>query len=283
VACHLALVAGATRKKAGFTLVELSIVLVIIGLLVGGVMVGRDLIKASEIRAQISQIEQFKTATNTFKVKYGYLPGDIPPSQTAQLGFFTFTGALAGKSYLDDYGPPWGYAKYGYGNNSGDIEYGENYVFWQHLSEAKMIAGQYGGSPSGENYLQSSTASIATAGRPVNATDLSGYDLFDPLSKLSHKNKHIDVVPNIPFTSLPYFTGTGLPNIFKFLATPSQEYAIDSKADDGYPDKGAVRENSLALGEVGLATCVTNASPNAYNLNPATINTTDRCAIAILW
>lgn len=58
-------------RETGFTLVELSIVLVIIGLIIGGVMVGRDLIKTSEVRSQISQIEEFKTAVNTFKVKYG--------------------------------------------------------------------------------------------------------------------------------------------------------------------------------------------------------------------
>ena len=37
------------QPQAGFTLIELSIVLVIIGLIVGGVLVGQDLIKAAEI------------------------------------------------------------------------------------------------------------------------------------------------------------------------------------------------------------------------------------------
>lgn len=40
-------------RKAGFTLVELAIVLVIIGLIIGGVLVGRDLIKAAELRASL--------------------------------------------------------------------------------------------------------------------------------------------------------------------------------------------------------------------------------------
>ena len=43
-------------KKQGFTLIELSIVLVIIGLIVGGVLVGQDLIKGAEIRATVAQI-----------------------------------------------------------------------------------------------------------------------------------------------------------------------------------------------------------------------------------
>jgi prepilin-type N-terminal cleavage/methylation domain-containing protein len=53
-----------TRKAAltaGFTLIELSIVLVIIGLIVGGVLVGQDLVKAAGVRATISQIEKFNT------------------------------------------------------------------------------------------------------------------------------------------------------------------------------------------------------------------------------
>ncbi len=68
----------ATRYKSAFTLIELSLVIVIIGLVVGGVLVGRDLIKAAEIRAQISQIEQIETAYNTFKIKYNCFPGDCP-------------------------------------------------------------------------------------------------------------------------------------------------------------------------------------------------------------
>ncbi len=65
-----------TSCKAGFTLVELSIVLVIIGLLAGGVLLGKDLIQAAEVRQQISQLEKLETEINTFKIKYNCLPGD---------------------------------------------------------------------------------------------------------------------------------------------------------------------------------------------------------------
>ena len=56
---------AASRRKAntsGFTLIEMAIVLVVIGLVVGGGVVGRDLIKAAAMRAQITQIEKYNTA-----------------------------------------------------------------------------------------------------------------------------------------------------------------------------------------------------------------------------
>jgi prepilin-type N-terminal cleavage/methylation domain-containing protein len=77
----------ATYPKSGFTLIEMSIVLVIIGLIVGGVLVGQSLISAAAMRAQISQIEKYNQAANTFFGKYGYLPGDIPSGPAAQFGF----------------------------------------------------------------------------------------------------------------------------------------------------------------------------------------------------
>ena len=64
--------------------------LVIIGLIVGGVLVGQDLIRAAEVRATISQIEKYNTAVNTFRGKYDALPGDI--SNAAQYGFVARAG-----------------------------------------------------------------------------------------------------------------------------------------------------------------------------------------------
>lgn len=63
-------------KQNGYTLIELSIVLVIIGLLIGGVLVGTTLIKAAEIKALMTSVEQYRTAYNAFQVRYNCIPGD---------------------------------------------------------------------------------------------------------------------------------------------------------------------------------------------------------------
>ncbi len=73
-------------SRYGFTLIELSLVLVIIGLLVGGVLVGRDLIETASLRAYISQIQKYNAAVNAFKLKYNCVPGDCASASSYSLG-----------------------------------------------------------------------------------------------------------------------------------------------------------------------------------------------------
>ena len=78
--------------KSGFTLIELSIVLIIVGLIVGGIVAGRELVAAAEIRAQASQFQQLTMAVYNFKTKYNCLPGDCI-NATNFITFPTNTGA----------------------------------------------------------------------------------------------------------------------------------------------------------------------------------------------
>jgi prepilin-type N-terminal cleavage/methylation domain-containing protein len=71
---------------SAFTLIELSIVLVIIGLLTSGILAGKELIQAAEIRAMMGRLEQYNTAAMAFRNKYNALPGDIS-DQNGSLGF----------------------------------------------------------------------------------------------------------------------------------------------------------------------------------------------------
>ncbi len=63
--------------KYGFTLVELAIVIVIIGLITGGVLGSQSLIESAKIRESITGINSFKTALNAFKLEFDSLPGDL--------------------------------------------------------------------------------------------------------------------------------------------------------------------------------------------------------------
>jgi prepilin-type N-terminal cleavage/methylation domain-containing protein len=70
------------RVQAGFTLVELAIVMIIIGLLIAGVLKGQALIGNAKVTAQVAQIKSIDAATSTFKDMYAALPGDIINAST---------------------------------------------------------------------------------------------------------------------------------------------------------------------------------------------------------
>jgi prepilin-type N-terminal cleavage/methylation domain-containing protein len=60
--------------EKAFTLIELSIVLVIIGLITGGILTGQTLIAAARVRSMITQLDRFNLAVTTFRGKYDCLP-----------------------------------------------------------------------------------------------------------------------------------------------------------------------------------------------------------------
>src|SRR5690606_18493486 len=67
-----------TRKQAGFTLIEIAIVLVIIGLLLGGVLQGQQLIENSRVKSAVNDFNGIAAATFSYQDRYGRLPGDDP-------------------------------------------------------------------------------------------------------------------------------------------------------------------------------------------------------------
>jgi len=65
------------KEQKGFTLVELAIVLTIIGLLIGGILKGQQLIMNARVTATVAQIKAIEAATTSFRDAYGGLPGDL--------------------------------------------------------------------------------------------------------------------------------------------------------------------------------------------------------------
>ncbi|WP_022671045.1 type II secretion system protein [Hippea alviniae] len=116
-----------TKGKEGFTLVELAIVLVIIGLLLGAILKGQEMIKNAKMKRIKSDIDGIVAATYSYQDRYNYLPGDDPNDRSAR--------------------PPAGLNATGCtgGNGDGHIYvvagYDERICFWQELAGAGFISG----------------------------------------------------------------------------------------------------------------------------------------------
>lgn len=65
------------KNNEGFSLVEVAIALVLIGLIIGGVLKGHELIVSAKINATVQDLEGYRVAIHLFQERYGALPGDF--------------------------------------------------------------------------------------------------------------------------------------------------------------------------------------------------------------
>lgn len=223
-------------EKSGFTLIEMSIVLVIIGLIIGGVLVGRDLVSAAQVRAQISQIEKYNAAVNTFRGKYGYLPGDMPDPPASQFGFTgRFWGNADGNGILTAGYPT--FYNYGWGQGIGEVV-----LFWGDLTTAGLIDGGFPkatvGAVSINNVTISSTPSLYDY---YPTAKIGGGNFIYVWSggvhaeTLGSDNKNYFGIERIGVVYNQFTINSSAPGI-----SVMQAYNIDLKIDDGLPQSGRV-------------------------------------------
>jgi prepilin-type N-terminal cleavage/methylation domain-containing protein len=105
------------KSKAGFTLVEIAIVMVIIGLLIGGVLKGQQMIKNAKIKRVNKTSDELRAAIYTYQDRFGYYPGDDPLATT-------HTGAAVTN-----------------GNGNGQISAAEDEHVFEHLASIGLISG----------------------------------------------------------------------------------------------------------------------------------------------
>lgn len=124
------------NRQNGFTLVELSIVLVIIGLIIGGVLTGQQIIQNARITNAINGIQAYEAQFQTYAQNYGALPGDDPSASSR-------FPSLAGMSETLD------------GDNDGKVGTGSSFdtadgtgkayesrLVWAHLRAAGLVKNQ---------------------------------------------------------------------------------------------------------------------------------------------
>ncbi len=252
----------------GFTLVEMAIVLVIIALISAGILLGRSLLRQSQISSIIQDEQLYVHAAMQFKEKYGYLPGDFPHATdywgaAAGIAFDNYSVTCYGNTTAtsiatcngDGNGHVYLYSSADYANSP------ERFLFWQHLSDAGLIPGKYTGKHGGGPLLYAEHNPGFNC--PVSRMDAQvGFGVvYAP--PLTGDNVLYDGVYNHMFDFGRYQAGM---QPIRAVLTASEALAFDTKYDDGLPAYGTIRNAKSGL-TVGTCTTSDVSSAAAYDLS----------------
>src|SRR5438445_754802 len=114
----------------GFTLVEIAIVLVIIGLLLGGVLKGQELINSAKAKSLVNDFRTISTAVYAYQDRFRFMPGDDPAAGQH----------VGGANASSPSGDARGNGLIG-GNWNSTTATDESFLVWQHLRMANLLTG----------------------------------------------------------------------------------------------------------------------------------------------
>lgn len=245
----------ALKPQAGFTLVELAIVMIIIGLLIGGVLKGQQLITNAQITATVAQIKAIDAATTSFRDQYAGMAGDIT---NANVRLANCTIAPCYTALVGD-----GDGKIDNGAAGGitfaAVPANEQLQYWAQLAAAGLLTG-----------LNAQAGNTFWGGMyPASKINGGGFDIGWNGGGLT-LNKLQDTTATAPAEAGHYLALHGTANAIvggaaadSFL-TPNQAARIDTKVDDGQPNTGDILAAGAAgAGAAGCASAVTTAA--VYN------------------
>ena len=199
------------QQQKGFTLVEIAIVLVIIGLLLGGILKGQELINSARVRNLADSSSGIQAAYFGFIDRYRRVPGDWDRTNAGQAIAGTINSGGNNNGRLD---------------NSGD--WTEPNALWEHLSKAGFISGAYNG-----GNAEPSTNNVVAPLNPFNAA------IF-----VARTDNYMDIT-GAPPTRLHLVIGRGTPvDIARELDTKLD----DSNPETGNVRSTAIAAGPLGAG-----------------------------------
>ncbi len=199
------------NSKDAFTLIELSIVLVIIGLIVGGVIGGKSLIHSAKIRQISSDVMAIQTAINTFYLQYDAIPGDMRDASDYWPNCATPTANCNGNG------------------DGAPSSHAERYRLWQHLALADIYPNSLTGEEDGSGNC---VIGINVPAAPLQGTGFM-FNFHLPAWWDDALNFMIQMGKN---DNLPAGNCLDAPSI-----SPPDSIQIDKKIDDGLASTGDVR------------------------------------------
>lgn len=249
------------QYQYGFTLVELAIVLTIIGLLIGGILKGMEMMQNARANATIAEVKALGAAVTTFKDIYNAYPGDMLLAGRKLRGCPGTNGAAcnprANQATSGDkivgrpnWGPGWALQRNATrgllgGNNVAD----ETYLFWSHLLLADLIAGV---TADGLNVATPFAFGVTHPSAPVGGGFVAGYGnggvgRGSPATAGSGPQGLIIALVSSPATAMGVAANAQ-------PLSPGRSAMLDRKIDDGYPTTGLVQAYGRATNCFSAAT-----------------------------
>ncbi len=198
--------------QRGFSLLELGIVIVVIGLIAGGVLIGQGMIRSAEVQSILSDFSKYQAATARFQSQFASIPGDMPDATSH-----------------------WADAANGNGNGFVDqpvfIGPGitEPHQFWLHLSRAGEIDISMSGSR-GLGTAKTQSGVNAPGSKITSSAWMPGYDASATFG---------GILPAVASSNYFSFTADSSSGGVAIL-TPAEALQIDTKVDNGLPAEGDV-------------------------------------------